>query len=49
MTMCVTGAKLSIGGSIFNSSLCTSNKSQHTLTLFNGNQFRHTASSIQVN
>jgi len=28
---------------------CTSNKNQHALMLFNGNRFRHTASSVQVN
>jgi len=28
---------------------CTSNKNQHALMLFNGNRFRHTASSDQVN
>ena len=27
---------------------CTSNKNQHALMLFNGNRFRHTASSVQV-
>ena len=26
--------------------LCTSNKNQHALMLFNGNRFRHTASSV---
>ena len=28
---------------------CTSNKNQHALMVFNGNRFRHTASSVQVN
>jgi len=28
---------------------CTSKKNQHALMLFNGNRFRHTASSVQVN
>ena len=28
---------------------CTSNKNQHALMLFNGNRFRHMASSVQVN
>jgi len=28
---------------------CTSNKNQHALMLFNGNRFRHRASSVQVN
>jgi len=28
-------------------SLCTSNKSQQPLMLFNGNRFRHTASSVK--
>ena len=27
---------------------CTSNKNQHALMVFNGNRFRHTASSVQV-
>jgi len=27
--------------------LCTRNKNQHALMLFNGNRFRHTASSAQ--
>jgi len=29
--------------------LCTSNKNQHALMLFNGNRFFHMASSVQVN
>jgi len=28
---------------------CTSNKNRHALMVFNGNRFRHTASSVQVN
>jgi len=34
---------------IYNCAHCTSNKNQHALKLFNGNRFRRTASSVQVN